>query len=53
MTVNNPTVNLFNFNYPIIKLDKENVKVCTFFSGIGSPEMSFKRLKYNGVINNY
>lgn len=53
MTVNNPTVNLFNFNYPIIKLDKENVKVGTFFSGIGSPEMAFKRLKDNGVINNY
>lgn len=53
MIVNNPTVNLFNFNYPIIKLDKENVKVGTFFSGIGSPEMAFKRLKDNGVINNY
>ncbi len=53
MTVNNPTVNLFNFNYPIIRLDKENVKVGTFFSGIGSPEMAFKRLKDNGVINNY
>lgn len=53
MAVNNPTVNLFNFNYPVIKLDKENVKVGTFFSGIGSPEMAFKRLKDNGVINNY
>ena len=53
MAVNNPTVNLFNFNYPIIKLDKENVKVGTFFSGIGSPEMAFKRLKDNGIINNY
>jgi DNA (cytosine-5)-methyltransferase 1 len=53
MAVNNPTVNLFNFNYPVIKLDKENVKVGTFFSGIGSPEMAFKRLKDNGIINNY
>ena len=53
MAVNNPTINLFNFNYPVIKLDKENVKVGTFFSGIGSPEMAFKRLKDNGVINNY
>lgn len=53
MVVNNPTVNLFNFNYPVIKLDKENVKVGTFFSGIGSPEMAFKRLKDNCVINNY
>lgn len=53
MAVNNPTVNLFNFNYPVIKLNKENVKVGTFFSGIGSPEMAFKRLKDNGVINNY
>lgn len=53
MTVNSPTINLFNFNYPVIKLNKENVKVGTFFSGIGSPEMAFKRLKDNGVINNY
>lgn len=53
MAVNNPTVNLFNFNYPVIKLNKENIKVGTFFSGIGSPEMAFKRLKDNGVINNY
>ena len=53
MVVNNPTVNLFNFNYPVIKLNKENVKVGTFFSGIGSPEMAFKRLKDNGIINNY
>lgn len=53
MAVNNPTVNLFNFNYPTIKLDKNNVKVGTFFSGIGSPEMAFKRLKDNGIINNY
>lgn len=53
MAVNNPTVNLFNFNYPTINLDKNNVKVGTFFSGIGSPEMAFKRLKDNGIINNY
>ncbi len=51
--LHNQTVNLFNFQYPIIKLDKNNVKVGTFFSGIGSPEMAFKRLKDNGIINNY
>ena len=53
MWINNPSINLFNFNYPVIKLNKDNVKVGTFFSGIGSPEMAFKRLKDNGVINNY
>lgn len=51
--INNPSINLFNFNYPVIKLNKDNVKVGTFFSGIGSPEMAFKRLKDNGIINNY
>ena len=53
MWINNPSINLFNFNYPVIKLNKDNVKVGTFFSGIGSPEMAFKRLKDNGIINNY
>lgn len=53
MRINNPSINLFNFNYPVIKLNKDNVKVGTFFSGIGSPEMAFKRLKDNGIINNY
>ena len=53
MGLNNQTINLFNFEYPLIKLDKDNVKVGTFFSGIGSPEMAFKRLKDNGIINNY
>ena len=53
MGINNPSINLFNFNYPVIKLNKDNVKVGTFFSGIGSPEMAFKRLKDNGIINNY
>lgn len=53
MATNNPTTNLFNYNYPLIKLDKDNVKVGTFFSGIGSPEMAFKRLKDNKIINNY
>lgn len=53
MGINNSSINLFNFNYPVIKLNKDNVKVGTFFSGIGSPEMAFKRLKDNGVINNY
>lgn len=53
MEINNPSINLFNFNYPVIKLNKDNVKVGTFFSGIGSPEMAFKRLKDNGIINNY
>lgn len=47
------TINLFNFNYPYLKLDNKNVKVGTFFSGIGSPEMAFKRLKENGIIENY
>lgn len=51
--MNSKTINLFNFNYPDIKLDNENVKVGTFFSGIGSPEMAFKRLKENGIIKNY
>ena len=53
MGINNTSINLFNFNYPVIKLNKDNVKVGTFFSGIGSPEMAFKRLKDNGIINNY
>lgn len=53
MVINNPSINLFNFNYPVIKLNKDNVKVGTFFSGIGSPEIAFKRLKDNGIINNY
>ena len=51
--MNSKTINLFNFNYPDIKLDNRNVKVGTFFSGIGSPEMAFKRLKENGIIENY
>jgi len=51
--IHNQTINLFNFEFPTIKLDKENVKVGTFFSGIGSPEMAFKRLKDNGVIKNF
>ncbi len=46
-------LNIFNFNYPYFKLDNRNVKVGTFFSGIGSPEMAFKRLKKNGIIKNY
>ena len=49
----NQTVNLFNFQYPYLKLNNENVKVGTFFSGIGSPEMAFERLKKDGVIKNY
>lgn len=53
MTLNNQTMTLFNYEYPFIKLDKNNVKVGTFFSGIGSPEMAFHRLKENGIINNY
>ena len=53
MALHNQTINLFNFNYPTIKLDNDNVKVGTFFSGIGSPEMAFKRLKDNGIIKNY
>lgn len=53
MSLNNQTLNLFNYNYPLIKLDNKNVKVGTFFSGIGSPEMAFKRLKENGIIKNY
>ena len=51
--MNSKTINLFNFNYPDIKLNNRNVKVGTFFSGIGSPEMAFKRLKENGIIENY
>ena len=51
--IHNQTLNLFNFEYPVLKLDKNNVRVGTFFSGIGSPEMAFKRLKENGVINNF
>ena len=50
MSLNKQTLNLFNFNYPLIKLDNSNVKVGTFFSGIGSPEMAFKRLKDNEII---
>jgi len=53
MSQNNQSLNLFNYDYPVIKLDKKNVKVGTFFSGIGSPEMAFKRLKDDGVIENY
>lgn len=53
MSLNKQTLNLFNFNYPLIKLDNSNVKVGTFFSGIGSPEMAFKRLKDNGIIKEY
>lgn len=49
----NQTINLFNFNYPAIKLDNQNVKVGTFFSGIGSPEMAFRRLKENRIIKSY
>ena len=46
MSQNNQSLNLFNYNYPVIKLDKKNVKVGTFFSGIGSPEMAlFARCK--------
>ena len=51
--IHNQTLNLFNFEYPVLKLDKNNVRVGTFFSGIGSPEMAFKRLKENGIINNF
>ena len=53
MALHNQTINLFNFEYPVLKLNKDNVKVGTFFSGIGSPEMAFKRLKDNGVIKNF
>ena len=53
MALHNQTINLFNFEYPILKLNKDNVKVGTFFSGIGSPEMAFKRLKDNGIIKNF
>lgn len=53
MTLDNQTMTLFNYEYPYIKLDRENVKVGTFFSGIGSPEMAFHRLKENGVIKKY
>lgn len=53
MSLNNQTINLFNFHFPYIKLNNENVKVGTFFSGIGSPEMAFERLKQNGIIKNY
>ena len=53
MSLNKQTLNLFNFNYPLIKLDNTNIKVGTFFSGIGSPEMAFKRLKENEIIKNY
>lgn len=53
MSYQKQTLNLFNFNYPNFKLDNQNVKVGTFFSGIGSPEMAFKRLKENGIIKNY
>lgn len=49
----NQTINLFNFYYPAIKLGSNNVKVGTFFSGIGSPEMAFKRLKDNGIIKDF
>ena len=52
MAKNNQTLTIFNFNYPTISLSK-NVKVGTFFTGIGSPEMAFKRLKENKVINDY
>ena len=51
--IRNQTINLFNFEYPVLKLNKDNVKVGTFFSGIGSPEMAFKRLKDNGIIKNF
>lgn len=47
------TLNLFNFEYPDFKLDNKCVKVGTFFSGIGSPEMAFERLKDNGIIEDY
>ena len=53
MVLHNQTINLFNFEYPVLKLNKDNVKVGTFFSGIGSPEMAFKRLKDNGIIKNF
>ena len=53
MALHNQTINLFNFEYPVLKLNKDNVKVGTFFSGIGSPEMAFKRLKDNGIIKNF
>lgn len=53
MIQNNQTINLFNYTYPTFRLDNENVKVGTFFSGIGSPEMAFKRLKKDGVIKDY
>lgn len=51
--IRNQTINLFNFEYPVLKLNTDNVKVGTFFSGIGSPEMAFKRLKDNGIIKNF
>lgn len=53
MRLNNQSLNLFNYDYPVIKLNKENVKVGTFFSGIGSPEMALKRLKDDGIIKNF
>ena len=53
MALHNQTINLFNFEYPVLKLNKDNVKVGSFFSGIGSPEMAFKRLKDNGIIKNF
>ncbi len=53
MSIQKQTINIFNYNYPVFKLNNQNVKVGTFFSGIGSPEMAFKRLKINGVIKNY
>ena len=49
----NNTINLFNYKYQTLKLNNNLVKVGTFFSGIGSPEMAFKKLKENGIIKNY
>ena len=51
--MHNQTTNLFNYTYPLIKLNNKCVKVGTFFSGIGSPEMAFKRLKENKIIKDY
>ena len=53
MVRNEETLTLFNFTYPELKLNKDNVKIGTFFSGIGSPEMAMKKLKENHIINSY
>ena len=53
MVRNEQTLTLFNFTYPQFILNNTNVKIGTFFSGIGSPEMAMKRLKENGIIKNF